>query len=184
MLHAPVEDAFHAPLCECNEAAGPRRSRPSHSLVARARARGEGADPGVAKPSPPTGERENNGGSGVRARGKAGLTCGPTSCSCRPSMISSSSASLRTRWPARENRSRSSRCFFSSGNCFSKNSRCFWSLALRGETAARRPVAAAALRCGETRDDYGRRQHESGREVPRLSRLQLPTFDEASKYAF
>lgn len=46
-------------------------------------------------------------------------------------MISSNSASLRTRWPAREKRSRSSRCFFSSGNCFSKNSRCFWSLAFR-----------------------------------------------------
>lgn len=48
-----------------------------------------------------------------------------TSCSCSPSMISSRSASLLMRAPTRLNLSRSSRCFLSSGNTFSKSSRFF-----------------------------------------------------------
>lgn len=48
-----------------------------------------------------------------------------TSCSCSPSMISSRSASLLIRAPTRLNLSRSSRCFLSSGNTFSKSSRFF-----------------------------------------------------------
>lgn len=51
------------------------------------------------------------------------------SCSCKPSANSSSSASDFTLAPSRWNLSRSSRCFLSSGNTFSKNSLFFASFA-------------------------------------------------------
>lgn len=53
-----------------------------------------------------------------------------TSCSCRPSIISSHSASLRILWLTLDILSLSSLCFLSSGNCFSKNSLSFKSFAL------------------------------------------------------